>query len=217
MRPATLLMATACTAAVVLTAGGRWNVAQAGNFPATGQTTAYQADKNDGIPGPVDVPDDGTLQSGADLRYRLRGDGTIKDRNTELIWEVKCSGANCAPLHNVDNTYRWTGDGQQETIWDWIEDVNNENGGEGYAGHNDWRIPNAKELYSIVIHELVSPAIDPIFGPTAAFLYWSSTTDANAFNFAWAVGFRRGGGGVGSFVKCCGGLLHVRAVRGGPE
>lgn len=36
-------------------------------FLATGQTTAFQADKNDGIAGPVDVDDDGTLQLGTPL------------------------------------------------------------------------------------------------------------------------------------------------------
>lgn len=41
--------------------------ARAAGLLATGQTTAYEADKNDGIVGPVEVPDDGTLQRGATL------------------------------------------------------------------------------------------------------------------------------------------------------
>jgi hypothetical protein len=56
-----------------------------GKLPATGQTTTYQADKNDGISRTVTVPDDGTLRSGAPLRYKTLNDGTIKDLNTGLI------------------------------------------------------------------------------------------------------------------------------------
>jgi len=60
-------------------------------FPATGQTTASQADKNDGIAGPVDVPDDGTVQAGAPLTYTDNEDGTITDNNTGLMWEKKAA------------------------------------------------------------------------------------------------------------------------------
>ena len=77
---------------------------RAGNLPATGQTTVYQADKNNGV-GLDAVPDDGTLQRGATLHYKLLKDGTIKDLNTGLIWEMKCTGAGCAALHDVGNTY----------------------------------------------------------------------------------------------------------------
>ena len=78
--------------------------ARAGGLLETGQTTAYEANKNDGIAGPVAVPDDGTLQRGATLKYKLRKDGTVEDLRTGLIWEVKCSG--CGGLHDVDNLYR---------------------------------------------------------------------------------------------------------------
>ena len=85
-------------------------------LPATGQTTAYQA-RNNGDAVPVDVPDDGTLQRGKTLRYKLLKDGTIKDKNTGLIWEVKCS--NCGGLHDWNTgIYLWSGNGSQETIWD---------------------------------------------------------------------------------------------------
>ena len=184
--------------------------ARAGNLPATGQTTAFQANKNDGDGSILDnVPDDGTLQRGATLHYKVLKDGTVKDLNTLLIWEVKCSG--CGGLHDVTNTYRWSGDGSQETIWDWLEDVNAE-GGTGYAGHNDWRIPNVRELQSIVDYGVFSPAIDPIFDSTASF-YWSSTTYAVDPSLAWFVGF-----GVGNVFAVAESFpLFVRAVRGGPK
>jgi Protein of unknown function (DUF1566) len=172
----------------------------------------YPADKSDGIASPVAVPDDGALQLGAPLRYKKLKDGTIKDLNTGLIWEVKCSGCG---LHEMgDNHYRWSGEtGTEETIWDWLDKVNAENG-TGYAGHNDWRIPNVRELQSIVDYGRSQPAIDPIFGPTSNF-YWSSTTVdpaylGNALN-AWEVDFDTGRivrNGKTSFD-------FVRAVRGG--
>ena len=59
-------------------------------FLASGQTTPFQADIADGMSGNfVDVPDDGTLEAGATLRYRDNGDGTITDRHTKLMWEKK--------------------------------------------------------------------------------------------------------------------------------
>jgi len=180
-------------------------------FPATGQTTAFQADKNDGIAGPVDVEDDGTVRAGVPLSYTDNGDGTITDNNTGLIWEKKVPGSGC--LHCVDNTYFWSGNGSQETVWDWLDDVNAE-GGTGFAGHNDWRIPNIKELLSIIDHERVNPAVNPVFVPTAAVTtnsnYWSASTDALNTN-AWFVDFINGfkGGGPKNDT------FHVRAVRGG--
>ena len=180
----------------------------AGQLTATGQTIPFQADKNDGIAGPVAVPDDGTLERGATLRYKVLQDGTVQDMNTGLIWEVKCDCP--GSLHHVSNTYVWSGDGTQETIWDWLEDINAE-GGAGYAGHDDWRIANLRELQSIVDYELFDPAIDPIFGPTHIFFYWSSTTDATSPSHAWIVYF--GGGDV--FADAKNGTRPVRAVRGG--
>jgi hypothetical protein len=186
-----------------------WPVApaRAGNVLATGQTTAYQADKNDGIAGPVDVPDDGALQLGATLRYRLLQNGTVRDEKTGLIWEVKCSG--CGGLHDVANTYPWSGDGSIDTIWDWLDQVN----AEGYAGHNDWRIPNVKELHSIADYGVFLPGIDPIFGPTAE-TYWSSTTAAHGAPVnAWHVGLFSGS--ILAAGKSA--AIFVRAVRGGEK
>ena len=55
---------------------------------ATGQTLPFKADKNDGIPGPVAVPDDGTLRQGLPLQYVDMG-LTVIDCNTGLEWEKK--------------------------------------------------------------------------------------------------------------------------------
>jgi hypothetical protein len=195
-------------AAVVPTA------APAGPVDATGQTTPDGADKlNDGIAGPVSVPDDGTLQRGSELKYHDTGKGTVRDQRTGLEWEKKCAA--CGTLHDVDNIYVWSGDGlTEETIWDWLDQVNGENGGKGYANHSDWRIPNIKELESLVNYELLGPAIAPVFGPTALDHYWSSTTAANGATFAWVVHFDRGD--KSTFQKDAA-IFAVRAVRGGAK
>jgi hypothetical protein len=109
---------------------GELATCEAEGFPATGVTAIYLADKNDGVPGPVSVPDDGTLQRGETLDFLDNGDGTITDLNTGLMWEKKGDNGG---LHDKDNVYRWTGNGAQETIWDWLDDVNAE-GGSGFAG-----------------------------------------------------------------------------------
>lgn len=125
------------------------------------------------------------------------------------MWEKK---SDAGGLHDKDNTYRWSGDGSQETIWDWLGDINAE-GGSGYAGHDDWRIPNVRELQSIVDYSISypGPMIALIFGPTAMSDYWSSTSHAGNATGAWNVNFDDGT----LYAPPKDTLLPVRAVRGG--
>ena len=70
------------------------------------------------------------------------GNGTISDRATGLMWSKADSGKGL----------NW----QQALAWVQQKNAN------GYLGHTDWRLPNAKELHSIVDYTRV-PAIDPVF------------------------------------------------------
>ena len=214
-------------------------------FPASGQTTAVVAG------------DDGSLRAGAPLSYVDNGDGTITDRNTGLMWEKKVkldSSRDPADLHDADNCYPWDGrcaathaacgtdsdcgangpcnaaDCQTAlpkglTIFKWVAQLN----AAKFAGHDDWRLPNAKELQSIVDYNVVNPSIAPAFhgarcgscgtlgDPACACTqtgnYWSSTTYAlpGTLDGAWAVFF--GNGTVGFNIKHSN--YFVRAVRGG--
>jgi hypothetical protein len=214
---------------------------QCAALPASGQVTSFTADKNDGIGDPVSVPDDGTVQAGQPLAYGDNGDGTITDRNTGLMWEKK---SNDDGLHDQDTAYFWSGNGTQETIWDWLDDLNNtcanddtvectaggetdcENAGIGgacgFAGYRDWRIPNIRELQTIVNYGASGPLVDAVFSTecpegctvldcscTRGSTYWQSTTSPTGPVNAFVVSF--GDGVVATPTKET--SAFVRAVR----
>jgi len=177
-------------------------------------------------------PGDGA-GNGPALSYTDNGDGTATDNNTGLMWEVK---DNAGGIHDVDNVYSWTSsvtgaDGTAFTVF--LATLNNKCDGDettactsnancagignglcGHAGHRDWRIPNVKELQSIVDYGTSNPlTIDPSFpGLTAANFYWSSTPFAAFFpSGVWVVSF-----GNGIWVSDSKeSVRNVRAVRGG--
>ena len=92
--------------------------------------------------------------------FHDNADGTITDRATGLMWSKTGS----------DKGMNW----QQALAW--VQRLNATN----YLGHNDWRLPDAKELQSIVDYSRV-PAIAPVFQIAKLHdgeypFFWSSTT-----------------------------------------
>ena len=82
----------------------------------------------------------------------------------------------------------------------------------GFAGYTDWRLPNQKELQSIVERQCVSPSVNAgVFPATVNTFYWSASPYAGSSTTAWGVGFY-GGFEVAS-VKT--NTNYVRLVRGG--
>jgi Protein of unknown function (DUF1566) len=144
------------------------------------------------------------------LSYTDNGDGTITDNNTLLMWEKKVAGGNSdrtclTDLHGVDSECTWA-----EATGAWIAAIN----AAGLGGYTDWRVPNVKELQSIVDYSkpFPGPTVASSFpGVTGADDYWSSTTLAGNSIYVRSVNF--GDGGVNGDVKNF--LLRVRAVRGG--
>lgn len=96
--------------------------------------------------------------------FHDNGDGTVSDRATELMWMKADSGKGM----------NW------QTALALVQARN----AEKYLGHNDWRLPSAKELQSIVDYTrdpAQAPAIDPIFQttrlPNGEYpYYWTGTT-----------------------------------------
>ena len=124
-------------------------------------------------------------------------DGTISDPKMELTWK-KCSEGqiwdsennNCL---NAPENYTWNDALQHAQL------VNINQEGEGF-GYSDWRIPNIKELSSIIeaqCYGLHGLAINTLYFPnTKSFLYWSSSpySDFVSSGFsvshgAWGVSF----------------------------
>lgn len=154
-------------------------------LPKTGQTVEYQSG------------DDGTYEKGypkTGAKYVDNGDGTITDKATGLMWAKDGTGAGC----NNGSMLAW------DAAITFAEGLT-------FAGYSDWRLPNEKELQSIIDYSTYNPAIDPIFTNTQPASYWCSTTYASASAFAWYVDFY--GGDVYYVDKD--GEFYVRLVRGG--
>ncbi len=135
-----------------------------------------------------------------DTRYTVNGDGTITDKQTGLIWK-QCSegqsGADCTGGSAA--TYNWSGALQHAE-------------GALFAGYSDWRLPNSKELASLVETSCYSPAINTtLFPNTATSGYWSSSPYANRSDYAWGVNF--GNGYANAYDKSP--YPYARLVRGG--
>jgi len=127
--------------------------------------------------------------------YVDNGDGTITDHATELMWMQE--------------------DNAEGILW---EDALSYAENMEYAGHTDWRLPDAKELQSILDYTR-SPAttgtaaIDPLFSCTQIFneageddypWYWSSTTHDN-----WTENNEGAWGAYVSFGRAMGNMSEI--------
>lgn len=172
--------------------GYTW-VRQGGFLPKTGQTTSYHAD------------DDGAYRKGwsGSPRFMNNGDGTITDNATGLMWV-----ANPAALGaSFSAPVQWANA---------VANCENLN----YAGYTDWRLPNIRELLSLVDYGRTDTVIDPVFTVQGDAFYWSSTTTTQPIGYPECAEITIfGNGGVGSgggpdrTVKTQ--SNYVRPVRGG--
>jgi hypothetical protein len=157
------------------------------------------------------------IDHGPALRYKDHPDGTFTDKNTGLQWEMKDAADGVPDFsnpHDVDNTYSWTDpavgtdrDPDGTLFTDFLTKLNTP---PCFANHCDWRVPNIKELQSIVDYSKFDPPTS-VPGATVASDYWSSTSYANLPLGAWNVPFNSGA--VLILSKSNDGV-HARAVRG---
>lgn len=111
--------------------------------------------------------------------------GTVTDHTTGLMWK-QCleglSGADCA-TGSVD-LFTWQQALQQpETV----------NGDTGFAGYTDWRLPNIRELRSIVEEQCSDPAINVTrFPNTPSSDVWSGSPATDGLDNAWYINFEYG-------------------------
>ena len=114
-----------------------------------------------------------------DSQLQDNSDGTITDLKTGLMWK-QCSegqsGADCTS-------------GSVETfIWPQaLQRAQTVNSGGGFAGFTDWRVPNIKELSSLVEYQCTGPAINLARFPNtpADGNFWSSSAVAGDSHRAW--------------------------------
>jgi len=119
----------------------------------------------------------------------------IVDRATGLMWAKDGNGVGC-------------GNGG---IFTWNDAIDYANG-LTFANFSDWRLPNFKELSSIVEHIGMAPFIpEPPFSNTISDNYWSSTTDPLVTTRALIVRFDIGIGTLALKTSS----YYIRAVRGG--
>jgi hypothetical protein len=156
-----------------------------GNYapvPKTGQTTSFG------------TRDDGALKKGVAWptpRFKDNGNGTVTDNLTGLIWMKHA---------NAFGTQTWA---------DALAAANGLKSGDAGTGltdgsnAGDWRLPNVRELESLIDYAFYSPALPNTLGTVQwteghpfqdvqSYTYWSSTTNATYTTDAWTVDFYDG-------------------------
>lgn len=144
------------------------------------------------------------IPTASDSRYQDHGDGAVTDLQTGLMWQ-RCSLGQSGTGCTTGTATRFA--------WDLaLQQGENINTGGGFAGYSDWRLPNKKELESLVEEGCYSPAINNTnFPNTSNTAFWSSSPDSRHSDSAFAVHFRDGYSTYYSRSSS----YQVRLVRGG--
>jgi len=106
--------------------------------------------------------DDGDLQNGISFpepRFTDNEDGTVTDNLTGLMWTTDAQ--------QIAGLMNWS------VALDACNDLE-------FAGYDDWRMPNVKEMLSLIDYGYYDPALTPgypfINVPSYPGVYWTSTT-----------------------------------------
>lgn len=104
--------------------------------------------------------------------YRFKEQGEIVlDNQTGLMWTKDASLSDFPMTWNEALSF--------------IKDLNHS----GLSGHSDWKLPNRRELFSIISHQRINPSLPAAHPFVNVFpgYYWTSTTCARLPDQAWYI------------------------------
>jgi len=191
-------------------------VANAGNWRDEAYSEAFVGDPLDADSGFIlesedePAPDDPEpfCDNEADgQRYASNNDGTVTDRYTGLMWQRCPAGYSLGDNGTTDfDDDECVAAGDTAVTW---QEALQTAAADSSATHSDWRLPNIKELDSILELTCHSPAIARVeFPNTPSSLFWSGTP-GQVSNAARVVDFARGDVGTAGKLE----EAHVRLVR----
>lgn len=145
-------------------------------------------------------------QTAPDSQYHNNGNGTVTDRKRGLMWQqcsIGQSGINCQT--GTPSTFTW------DQALQYPQALNTAG---GFLGFTDWRLPNVKELRSLVEEACNAPTINANLFPNSQKIhYWSSSPYAyTPYYDAWGVSFNLGNSDGRNRTE----RNHVRLVRTKP-
>lgn len=134
--------------------------------------------------------------------FSFHSDGTVAHNTTGLIWKRCLEGQSFSNNNTPDNYLddRCTGSMTDYTWKAALEQVQTINSSSGFAGQHDWRLPNQKELGSIIENCRKTPAINTeVFPGGSTYLGWKGWSSSPGVNYSttsytWIIGFYDGSG-----------------------
>ena len=165
-----------CVVVMAVMAGGMLLMGQAapgclpvGGLPDTGQDKCYDFSGAEILCGSGYVGQDAEYATGCQPSYTDNGNGTVTDNCTGLMWQQE-------------------DDGISRTWWDqlnYCEELE-------LSGYMDWRLPNLRELHSLVDYSRYEPAINTDYFQSTSGGFWASTTIVSHPSRSWGVSFKYG-------------------------
>jgi len=154
------------------------------SLPQTGQKTCWNQLGN--VVNCSGTGQDGDLQKGSpwpNPRFTDNGDQTITDNLTGLIWTKDATAPSPAGCGPGTTTITW------KDSFDYVKCLNTNN----YLGHTDWRLPNRRELKSLLNYSQSSSNFmgswlnSQGFNNVMGYYYCSSSSVADNPRFVWEI------------------------------